>query len=209
MMKMTFWVMTPLVPALTSHDVDCIVNGTVTFFSSRQLKWGATWPIWSCEAIGISIIWNQLHCQWHSDPCYRGTLVLCGAVVYLTMVKHYKSRLTEVQLSQTLAAHAMNKERQVTSLFYVTVLVPHSESTWSTQMRVLVLCLQHITQKAPVHIQPLFYMTWVMTQALTSWEVCMHSVTSLTNLVEMELHIHWNWAVPRPLSTLSLLTTHL
>ena len=46
-----------------------------------------------------------------------------------------------------LATHAMSKERQVTTLFYVAILVPHLESTWSTQTRVLVLPLQCLTPK--------------------------------------------------------------
>ena len=126
-----------------------------------------------------------------------GTLVLCGAVVYLAMAMQHKSRLTKVQLNQTLAAHAISKERQVTSLFYVTIMVPCLGSTQSMQTRVLVLSLQHLTQKEPLaHVLPLFYMTWVMMQMLTSWKACMCSMPSLKIVAEMGVHMCCNWESP-------------
>ena len=102
----------------------------------------------------------------------------------------------------------MSKERQVTSLFYVTIMVPHLEITQSMQMRVLVLSFQYLTQKEPLAcVSPLFYMTWVMMQVLTSWKACMCSMPSLMIVAEMGVCMCCNQAVPRPLGILFSLAT--
>ena len=50
-------------------SLHCIVNGTILFVRSRWLEQGATWPLWSYDAIGISITWSHwLRCHvmpWH------------------------------------------------------------------------------------------------------------------------------------------------
>ena len=68
MIKMTcnmiFLVMLPaLAPVLASYDANHITNGTIVFLSLRQLIWGTTWLLWSCDALctGISMTW----CWWH------------------------------------------------------------------------------------------------------------------------------------------------
>ena len=57
----------PLVHVLVSYDTDGIINSTIVFVMSRWLKWGATWFIWSCDAIGsgVSVIWCWQHCKCH------------------------------------------------------------------------------------------------------------------------------------------------
>ena len=53
------------------------------------------------------------------------------------------------------------------------------------------------TPKKPLaHVQPLFYMTWVMKQVMTSWEACMHSMMSLTILAGIAVHMHCTGQFP-------------
>ena len=70
---------TPLVSAFVPYDATSVrirvmwchwhqcwhymmpINGTTLFLRPRQLKWDATWPIWSFDTIGITWCWRQYH----------------------------------------------------------------------------------------------------------------------------------------------------
>ena len=44
----------PLALALVSNDDDSVINGSIVFLRSKQLKCSATWCFWSCETIEAS-----------------------------------------------------------------------------------------------------------------------------------------------------------
>ena len=63
--NMTFCHVTPLVPALASHNTNGVINGTTAFLRSWQANWNVTWLFGLCDVTGIDIKWQQRHCHWH------------------------------------------------------------------------------------------------------------------------------------------------
>ena len=59
--------MMPLMLVPLTLDTIIVISGAIAFVRWRWLKWGATFLIWWCDAIGagISIMWCWQYCQWH------------------------------------------------------------------------------------------------------------------------------------------------
>ena len=61
--NMTFFLcVTSLALVSASYDVDGVINGTIAFLKSKQLKWGTTF--WSCDTFGTDT--GSMWCQMQS-----------------------------------------------------------------------------------------------------------------------------------------------
>ena len=98
-----------------SCDVDSIINGTIVFLRSTLSKWSATWWLWSCDAIGISIMIQVALSMKHDT--YASTTTSTGTSSHTIPLNNHVNKTYSVL---SMVASLVSCDRKHITAIYIT-----------------------------------------------------------------------------------------